>query len=147
MTESGRFYAVANYYPAGNYKGEYEKCVPRPLGSSITTTTTYTSNITYDSPTNKTPIKSSESTSSYMPPSSTTRNLLAPTPYSSNSSSSSSPSAQISSGSAQDKFIQEALSSHNTYRKKHGVDPLIHNPELSKIAQNYAEQIANSNGL
>lgn len=40
------------------------------------------------------------------------------------------------------QFIKEALDAHNVYRKKHGVDALRHNPELSKIAQNYAEYIA-----
>ena len=42
----------------------------------------------------------------------------------------------------QQKFISEALEAHNECRHKHGAPDLVHNPELSKIAQSWANYIA-----
>lgn len=42
----------------------------------------------------------------------------------------------------QAKFIQEALKAHNDCRGRHGCPPLVHNKEISKIAQAYAERLA-----
>ena len=42
-----------------------------------------------------------------------------------------------------DSFCSEALQAHNNYRKKHHVEPLKLNQELCKIAQNYANHLAN----
>ncbi len=42
----------------------------------------------------------------------------------------------------QSKFINEALEQHNDCRRRHAVEPLVHNPELSKIAQKYANYLA-----
>ena len=47
----------------------------------------------------------------------------------------------------QNKFIQEALQKHNECRRKHGVQPLVHNPELSMIAQQYADYLTRINKL
>lgn len=43
------------------------------------------------------------------------------------------------------RFITEALTAHNECRRKHGVPDLEHNPELSKIAQSWANSIAARN--
>lgn len=43
------------------------------------------------------------------------------------------------------KFIDEALVAHNELRKMHGSSPLIHNVELSKIAQKWANIISARN--
>ena len=48
---------------------------------------------------------------------------------------------------AQSKFIEEAMATHNSCRARHGVPDLVHNPELSKIAQSYAEYLANRRTL
>ena len=48
---------------------------------------------------------------------------------------------------AQTRFINEALAAHNEYRKLHGVSPLLHNAELSKMAQDWATSIASRNKL
>ena len=40
------------------------------------------------------------------------------------------------------RFISEALDAHNECRRKHGVPNLVHNPELSRIAQSWANSIA-----
>lgn len=48
---------------------------------------------------------------------------------------------------AQERFIREALEAHNEYRKRHSASPLVHNPELSEIAQRYAQYLASRNTL
>lgn len=53
----------------------------------------------------------------------------------------------MSSSDAQKRFINEALAAHNEYRQIHGVAPLIHNPEISRIALDWAIKIANKNNL
>jgi len=42
------------------------------------------------------------------------------------------------------KFIKDSLNSHNKYRARHGAKPLVLDNQLSKLAQDYAEQLANS---
>jgi uncharacterized protein YkwD len=48
---------------------------------------------------------------------------------------------------AQEKFIREALAAHNEYRGRHSAPPLVHNPELSQVAQSYAQNLARRNCL
>jgi len=43
------------------------------------------------------------------------------------------------------KFEVDALQTHNKYRKRHGVPPLKLSKELSDVAQEYAEHLANTN--
>lgn len=43
------------------------------------------------------------------------------------------------------RFIHEALRAHNRLRSLHGVPQLIHNPELSILAQKHARYLANHN--
>ena len=45
------------------------------------------------------------------------------------------------------RFIEEALKAHNKYRQKHGVEPLIHNPDITRIAQEYADILASKKSL
>lgn len=47
----------------------------------------------------------------------------------------------------QAKFITEALDAHNECRRKHSTPNLTHNPELSKIAQAWANTIASRNSM
>lgn len=53
------------------------------------------------------------------------------------------PKYDSSSSPEYDNFCNEALQAHNNYRKKHHADPLKLNKELCKIAQNYANHLAN----
>ena len=46
-----------------------------------------------------------------------------------------------------DKFINEALESHNRYRKRHNSEPLKLNKDLCEIAQEYAKKLAESNNF
>ena len=48
---------------------------------------------------------------------------------------------------SQDRFIKEALNAHNTYRGLHGVAPVEHEPRLSSLAQEWAEQLAQNGSL
>ena len=48
---------------------------------------------------------------------------------------------------AEKRFIEDALKSHNDYRKRHGVPPLKHNEDISKIAQSWANHIAKNNSF
>ena len=48
----------------------------------------------------------------------------------------------MSFGPVQSRFINEALNAHNECRAKHGVPPLQHCNDLSVIAQNYAQKLA-----
>ena len=47
----------------------------------------------------------------------------------------------------QTRFIREALDAHNRCRARHGCQSLTHNPELSNIAQNYANYLARINQM
>ena len=47
----------------------------------------------------------------------------------------------MSSDNKQSLFINSALTEHNKWRKLHGVGNLTHNPELSKIALNWAKNL------
>ena len=46
---------------------------------------------------------------------------------------------------ANQEFIDEVLKAHNAYRDRHQVPPLAHNQDLTKQAQKWAEQLAESN--
>lgn len=47
----------------------------------------------------------------------------------------------------QERFINEALEAHNAYRTMHGVSPLEHEPRLSSLAKQWAENLAQKNKL
>jgi uncharacterized protein YkwD len=48
---------------------------------------------------------------------------------------------------SQEKFANEALTAHNSYRKMHGADPLTLNPDLNLLAQSHAIQLAKAGSL
>ncbi len=45
------------------------------------------------------------------------------------------------------EFIDGSLDRHNYYRKMHKVCPLVHNPDLTKMAQKYADKLASMNKM
>ncbi|XP_064616338.1 uncharacterized protein LOC135480434 isoform X2 [Liolophura sinensis] len=57
------------------------------------------------------------------------------------------PSQRVVSNMPGTKFVDELIQSHNEYRRRHQVSPLRHSPELSDIAQAWAEQLARDNGF
>jgi len=50
-------------------------------------------------------------------------------------------------GSSIHDFIQGSLKKHNYFRALHGVPNLIHNAELSKLSQSYAEKLASNDSF
>ena len=47
----------------------------------------------------------------------------------------------------QSVFINQSIAKHNEYRRKHGAPNLQHNPELSRVALNWARNIASRNAM
>ena len=47
----------------------------------------------------------------------------------------------------QNYFIFEAITAHNDYRLLHGAPPLVHNPNISQIALNWANKLAKTNSF
>lgn len=116
ITENGDFYVAVNYFPAGNIRGEFAKNVlPKHFTNASLNNT-----------------------------------IKAPLPFSKHNEPGPGIAAargfEDSSSSRfdarQNKFIEEAMATHNSCRARHGVPKLVHNPELSKIAQEYAEHLA-----
>ena len=164
MTEDAEVYVVAQYWPAGNYRGQYKENVPRRLNSSSTRPTvapvSAPSQDSY-SPASKpasvmpAPVSSYSNNYGSSTNGQTTKpvsaslgmNRMENTPrFQANESSPiarSGPSAQNDSKEdMQTRFIREALDAHNRYRARHGCPPLTHNQELSNIAKNYAQYLA-----
>lgn len=131
QTMDGYFYVVANYFPAGNFKHEFRKNVSRPLVSKVREPAPRPSlrieprNADDYYKTNE-PIMESRGLPVNEP-----RRLL-------NVQN----NDKIDSNNPLDVFIKEAIDAHNFYRRNHGSEPLIHNPEISTIAQNYANYLA-----
>ena len=48
---------------------------------------------------------------------------------------------------ASQKQIRAILSLHNKYRKLHGADPLVYDPDISSISQSYSDQLAATNSF
>lgn len=128
QTVDGYFYVVANYFPAGNYKFEFEKNVSRPstsrnfqeLRTEMRSTDDYVHKIEPIMEPRGLPINEK-------------RRLFMENVQNNDT---------LDSNYALDTFIKEAIDAHNFYRRNHGSDFLIHNPEISTIAQNYANYLA-----
>lgn len=135
LTDNGVLYAVANYYPAGNYKGQFTENVfsqDRPLQVDLSSWAEYFKLINA--------FKKSQNPKSPEAPvkqSAVKREILAPPKEASSIQLANSEFSPM-----QAKFIQEALKAHNDCRGRHGCPPLVHNKEISKIAQAYAERLA-----
>ena len=46
-----------------------------------------------------------------------------------------------------DDFIQEVVSAHNVRRQKHGASKVKHNPDLTSLAQQWADHLASTKVL
>ena len=124
VTETGQFYSVFNYYPAGNYKNEFHLNV-------------FPSQIIQTKKTNG-----------------KTDNGVAPLEYYNDcgdvgdSVKENMSNKMISSlKSFQAKFINEALTAHNQFRMRHCVPALVHNPQLSRLAQAHSDHCASISKL
>ena len=106
QASDGSFYAVANYFPAGNWSGEFNT---PDASENNDTTRSRLKKFNLDSP------KLNENPLSF---------------------------GRLDTDSSSNKFITEALEAHNDCRSKHGSPNLVHNQELSRIAQSWANSIA-----
>lgn len=115
QSKDGSFYAVANYYPAGNYQGQFKEMVPPLLSSGRAVPATAV----------KAPPRAEE-----------------PPKARPSANKPAFPVVASSQSSSQDDFIYKALLAHNKFRKMHSAPMLKHNPDLSKLARKWAETLA-----
>ncbi|CAF0787118.1 unnamed protein product [Brachionus calyciflorus] len=137
QTSDGYFYVVANYYPAGNFRNEFEQNVSKP-----STLKNLVHSFFPEPRSSPTLNRKIEPRIEYKPEPRALSRILPNDDFEKNSRS-----APTGSDSFMDNFIQEALNAHNLCRKKHGSDPLIHNKDISAIAQNYANYLAKIGSL
>lgn len=139
MDETGIFYVVANYYPAGNYRNQFmNNLLPVSLKlNPATESLPPSSNEKNDSKRNyffkdiMDKVKNHKSDHAVDSMDDHVEQL-----------DESIEEANYNFDEVQTKFINEALSAHNKYRQMHGVQDLVHNSELSLIAQGYADKLA-----
>ena len=136
-TDDNQFYAVFYYFPAGNYKNEFPNNVFPPIQQNYENLPKQqqphpSSNITPIPSAQRAVLNQNDSSNK---PKANGYDQQQPKYKNENISTSNFDSVQA-------KFIQEALEQHNECRRRHAVDPLVHNPELSKIAQEYANYLA-----
>ncbi|CAK1548707.1 unnamed protein product [Leptosia nina] len=123
-SKSGKLYIVANYYPPGNYGGQFVKNVLPPGAFQF---------------------KSSSSVSSSESPRESNNNLSSsPQKYGKNISDYASElvTKLKSSSISSERFEEDFLKAHNEYRSKHRAPPLVLNKKLSKYAEEWAKTIA-----
>lgn len=161
MTEDAEFYVVAQYWPAGNYRGQYTENVPRRPGS-YSSVRPAIEPAPHSVPAPKAssslaPVSSFSNGGQYAKPLASSfqgtnrlenipryqvdEPITAP-PMARGAGPKAPPAAASSQEDMQTRFIREALDAHNRFRAKHGCPPLAHNQELSNIAKNYAQYLA-----
>jgi uncharacterized protein YkwD len=135
QSEDGRFYAVANYSPAGNYKFEFERNVLPAINinSLLAQKLLAPAKPPSAPPTNETSDDYDEEGESSHQPFHQERGVDV--------------GGAVGVGREQNAFINEALHIHNACRQKHGSEPLTLNAELCRIAQSHALYLARTKSL
>ena len=114
-SRSGNYYAVGNYYPAGNFMGQFKTNVlPKNTTNS------------------KYPVQNDDDDDQDQDQESRDEEIQKNV------------SNKYNGGKEQSSsdFIKAGLNQHNKYRRMHGAPDLIHNADLTKLAQAYAEKLA-----
>ena len=151
LDDDGNFYVVANYFPAGNYKNKFkENVIPVKIRNPE-----YLSNST--KPKREEPKEKNQFLKAMMSEVLQTnkknneRDKCERSPLNKNSNVASRQTPNVNQMNQFDdvqlRFINEALECHNECREIHGVEPLLHNSVLSKIAQSYADHLASINRM
>ncbi|CAG4920884.1 unnamed protein product [Colias eurytheme] len=124
-SKSGKLYVVANYYPPGNFGGQFVKNVLPPGALQF---------------------KSTSSLSTSSSPRESNNNLAPPSPQRCSKNLSDYASELVtkfkSTSISTEKFEDEFLKAHNEYRSKHRAPPLELNKKLCKYAEEWAKTIS-----
>lgn len=142
LDDEGNFYVVANYFPAGNYKNKFNENV-LPVQ---TRDPAYLSKPKKDEPKAKNHFLKTMMSEVLKTNKKNDQRSDVPLDESLDGSSTDLANA-YGFDDVQIRFINEALAAHNDCREVHGVDSLLHNPDLSKIAQAYANKLAGMNRM
>lgn len=121
-SKSGKLYVVANYYPPGNYGGQFAKNVMPPGANRFKSTYK-------PPPTSETFDKSNKANNASSLRSSKNLTGIA----------SDIVEKFKSTTISEDAFDEEFINAHNDYRRKHGVPPLVLSKKLSKYAEEWAK--------
>lgn len=148
MDDTGVLYVVANYFPAGNYSNKYIDNVS-PRTSKLLEATESLPPSSRAAPVPKDDQKRNHFFKDIL---NNVKNHK--TDHSVDSMDDhveeldeSIESTNFNFDQVQTRFINEALIKHNRLRRIHGVQELVHNPELSFIAQGYADRLARMNQM
>jgi uncharacterized protein YkwD len=138
QTEDGKFYAVANYSPAGNYKYEFEKNVLPAI--KINSLLSQKLLVPEKKPVASAPRGHETDEESDGEDRSSNQRLA-------HQERGVDVGGVVGVGREQNTFINEALHIHNACRKKHASEPLALNAELCRIAQSHALYLAKTKSL